>query len=98
MQPECESRQVKQHTPAIPRGAAGPVPPRSILVNLSAGQCVRARGFLTGSKYHTRASTTIMVVHRAWITARAQQQIKNSKHTVLLRRGKFEDCRVGQFG
>jgi hypothetical protein len=42
MQPE--SRQVKQHSPAIPRGAVGPVPPRSILVNLSAGQCVRAGG------------------------------------------------------
>jgi hypothetical protein len=43
-------------------------------------------------------TTMTLAVHRAWITARAQQQIKNSKHIVPLRRGKIEACRVGQFG
>jgi hypothetical protein len=37
-------------------------------------------------------------VRRTQIVARAQQQIKNSKHTVRLRRGTIKACRVGQFG
>jgi hypothetical protein len=54
----------------------------------------RGRAFRCGYEHST---TTTLAIHHAWITTRAQQQIKNSKHTVPLRRGKIEACRVGQF-